>query len=60
MVRRCRRFVRWPTSSPSLTSCSPIARPPDNYLEYLRLKLRHMAADKGTSAEAQKGKDAFS
>ena len=28
--------------------------------EYLRLKLRRMAADKSASAEVQQGKDAFS
>ena len=33
-------------------------RPPDYYLEYRRLKLRHMAADKGTTAEAQEGTNA--
>ena len=27
---------------------------PDNYLEYLRLKLRHLAGEKGASAEVQK------
>lgn len=27
---------------------------PDNYLEYLRLKLRRLAGEKGTSAEVQK------
>ena len=52
MVRRGRRFARWPTSIPSLTSCSPIPHPTttwntcgSNYAAWpqtsaLRLKLR--------------------
>jgi hypothetical protein len=71
LLASLRRLVR-PADGPPLSPIRSLAyfqpvidellshRPPDNYLEYLRLRLRQMAADKGTSVEAQKGKDAFS
>jgi hypothetical protein len=67
LLASLRRLVR-PADGPPLSPIRSLAYfqpvidellshpPPDNYLEYLGLKLRLMAADKSTSAEVQKGK----
>jgi hypothetical protein len=64
-----RRLVR-PADGPPLSPIRSLAYfhpvidellshpPSDNYLEYLRLKLRRVAADKSASGEARKGRDA--
>ena len=61
-LRRLVRPAEGPPLSPirSLAYFHPIIDeliphpPPDNYLDYLRLKLNRMAAQKGASAEVQK------
>ena len=65
LLASLRRLVR-PADGPPLSPIRSLAYfqpvidellshpPPDNYLEYLRLKLRRMAGEKSASAEVQK------
>jgi hypothetical protein len=71
LLASLRRLVR-PADGPPLSPIRSLAYfhpvidellshpPPDHYLDYLRLKLRRVAADKSDSAELQKGRDASS
>jgi hypothetical protein len=70
LLASLRRLVR-PADGPPLSPIRSLAYfqpvidellshpPPDNYLEYLRLRVRRMAVDKSVSGEVQKGKGAF-